>query len=167
MGSGKSTVGSRVAARIGHRFVDLDDVIEERAGKAIQAIFEEDGEPAFRSLEGRVLRETGGRDDLVVAVGGGALARRANLEWALKHGTVVYLQVSAGELFRRLRDEAAHRPLLQDGAGAVLPDEQMARRIATMLDRREPFYRQAHVVLETDGMDVEETVDAVLSRIPS
>lgn len=165
MGSGKSTVGPRVAEKLGYRFVDLDEVIEARAGKSIPAIFQKEGEARFRSMEAAVLRETDDQEDLVVALGGGALAREENLHWALQHGAVVYLRVSPQELLRRLKADAVERPLLQDETGTRLPDARLQSRIATLLAQREPFYRRAHVVVETDGQAVDETVAALLDAV--
>ena len=165
MGSGKSTLGPIVANVLGYRFLDLDAAIEARAGKPIPHLFEEDGEAAFRALEAEALRATAQHDGVVIALGGGALAVPENLAWALAHGTVVYLHVPAAVLVRRLRRGRAERPLLYDDAGQRLAPEALKARVEALLDRREPFYQQAHVVVEMGKKGVGHTVDAVVRAL--
>ena len=164
MASGKSTVGPRVAERLGIDFCDLDDWVEAQAGRPISAIFEAEGEPAFRRLEAEALRATVQRDDVVVALGGGALVDVENLAFAKKHGTVVYLQVPAEELIRRLSSEADTRPLLQDEEGVPLPDRALRARIESMLVRRRRFYEQAHVTVDA-AQPVDDVVAAMVRRV--
>lgn len=165
MGSGKSTVGPRVARALGWRFQDLDALIEARAGQPIPRLFETEGEAAFRRLEAEALRATGDEERLVVAVGGGALVGAAAMRWARRRGTVVYLRVPAGELARRLRAEAEGRPLLLGPDGQALPAAALRARIGDLLEKREAAYRRAHVVVEAGGQTVEETTDAVLKTV--
>ncbi|WP_242006440.1 shikimate kinase [Rhodothermus marinus] len=165
MGCGKSTIGPLLARRLGYTFLDLDALIVRQAGRSIPEIFAEGGEAAFRTLERDALRRTAALDAYVIATGGGALVSDDNLAWALRNGRVVYLQVSADELARRLAPEAAGRPLLQDRHRRPLQGAALRRRIAAMLARREPWYRRAHHVVATDGLSVEETVEAVLHAL--
>lgn len=161
MGSGKSTVGPRLAARLGRPFVDLDAAVATRAGRPVAAVFAEAGEAAFRALEATCLRATAEVADAVVALGGGALATEDNLTWALAHGTVVYLRVPADVLARRLARTAGNRPLLQGEDGQALRGEALAARVSALLAAREHFYGRAHVVIDTAGQSVAETVAAV------
>lgn len=165
MGSGKSTVGPILANVLGYAFADLDEAIEARAGRSVPEIFAEEGEAAFRALEAAALRETASRDHLVVALGGGALTNKANLHWALTHGIVVYLQVSLDALVRRLLRARVERPLLLDDAGALLSEVALREKISAMLARREPFYRQAQVIVAVDNQRVGITVDEVMKAI--
>lgn len=164
MASGKSTVGPRVAERLGLGFLDLDDAIEAQAGQSIPDIFEAGGESAFRAREAEALRATAQHDDLVVALGGGALIDEDNLAFARAQGTVVYLRVPVEELVRRLEDQATERPLLQDETGTPLSVEAMRARIASMLDARRRFYEQAHATVDA-ARPVEEVVAAVAQRV--
>lgn len=161
MGSGKSTVGPLLAERSGYAFLDLDDAVAERAGRSVAAVFAESGEAAFRTFEAAALRTTGTLARTVVALGGGAVAADANLDWTLEHGTLVYLRLPADELARRLATAAADRPLLQDPGGGPLAESALTERIATLLAGREPFYERAHVIVDAAGQTVEETVEAV------
>ena len=147
MASGKSTVGPRLAEALGYVFLDLDEVIEERVGMSIPALFERRGEATFRQVEAAMLRATTERERIVVALGGGALTREDNLRWALRHGTVVYLRVPVEVLADRLQASGTGRPLLLDEQGAPLDEDALRTRIRTMLDRRDPYYRQADVVV--------------------
>ncbi len=165
MGCGKSTIGPLLARRLGYTSLDLDAQIEQQAGRSIPEIFAEGGEAAFRALEREALRQTATLEACVIATGGGALVSVDNLSWALRNGRVVYLQVSVDELVRRLAPEAAGRPLLQDRHRRPLQGAALRRRIAAMLAYREPWYLQAHHVVTTDGLSVEETVEVVLHAL--
>lgn len=164
MGSGKSTVGPELARTLGYEFLDLDQEIEQRAGKPIPVIFSTEGEAAFRKLEADMLREVAQRKHTVVALGGGALTFEENLHVALSSGLVVYLKVPTEHLVRRLRGRTG-RPLIMGSEGSTLSDEALRQRVDMMIGVREPFYSQAHVTIETGGMDFGETVDAVLRAV--
>lgn len=161
MGSGKSTLGPILANVLGYGFEDLDALIEARAGKPPAMVFAEEGEAAFRKVEAALLRESGGRERIVMALGGGALASEANLRWALEHGRVVYLRVGAERLAERLWWSPNERPLLLGDDGQALSEPALQARVATMLQRREPFYRRAHVTVDVGELGVGETVDAI------
>ena len=111
MGTGKSAVGREVARRLGRQFVDMDDVIEARAGKPIPRIFAEDGEPAFRQMEASLCEELSAQRGLVIATGGGALVNLANRAMMMKSGTVVCLSCDPDEILRRVGGND-YRPLL-------------------------------------------------------
>ena len=151
MGSGKSTIGPMVARRLGWDFSDLDDRIEAKIGTSIATFFTREGEHAFRSLESETLEESALLKDIVIAVGGGALCSEHNLEWALSHGTVVYLEVSTPYLVGRLRKEQMKRPMLLDADGNALAEEAVTERITSLLSTRIPFYTRAHLTVNTDN----------------
>ena len=111
MGSGKTTVGRLVAARLGYRFLDLDVLITENAGKSIREIFDEDGEDAFRRIESDALYSVREMNRLVIATGGGAPIRQENQEFFENLAATFYLEVSFKEFLDRTgRDHG--RPLL-------------------------------------------------------
>ncbi|MFB6249005.1 MAG: shikimate kinase [Salinibacter sp.] len=160
MASGKTSVGPRVAARLGLTFIDLDRLVRAHDGRSIPTIFAEDGEAAFRDLERTALRTTADPDDLVVALGGGALASESNRAFAKKHGRIVYLEVGPETVLKRVGDEADQRPLLQDEEGAPLPHDRMRERIEALLADREAAYTDAHATVDA-SRPLDDVVAAV------
>ena len=149
MGSGKSTLGPPLARALKLRFQDLDTIIEQSAACSIEEIFAGSGEAHFRMLETTALRAT--PPGTVCALGGGALAREQNLQWALSHGIVLYLKVPVPVLQQRLASDARARPLLRDASGQVLAPAAMCAKIAALLGERTPFYERAHITLPASG----------------
>jgi shikimate kinase len=138
-GSGKTTVGRRLADRLWQPFIDVDDLIVAKAGKNIRDIFTEVGEPGFRDLEAVALTEALAREEHVIALGGGALVREPN-QALVKSGShkIVYLRCEPAELHRRIHADpatASSRPSLTKLAGSIEEIEQL-------LAAREPIYRQ-------------------------
>ena len=155
MGSGKSSVG-RLAAQLLHfTFLDTDQVIEARAGKSIREIFEQDGEPAFRELERRIVEELTRRTKTVIATGGGLPAYEANLASLKTHALVVCLWASAETLHERVCAHS-HRPLLNE------PDP--LGRIRQLLAAREAYYRQADVLVSTELRPLREVAAQVIHQ---
>jgi shikimate kinase len=140
MGTGKSSVGRLAAAQLHFELVDTDALIEARSGKPIARIFAEDGEASFRAHEQAVVSELAQRTGLVVATGGGLAAHLENLASLKRHAFVVCLWASPEMIWERVRRQS-HRPLLQT------PDPQA--RIRQLLAEREPFYRQADLLVNT------------------
>ena len=153
MGSGKTTVGKVLADFFGCPFMDLDDLIVKKAGKSIPEIFAEDGEPAFRQLEGRLLRQTVEKyteNTVVLALGGGAVTAPASAALLREKTVCIYLRASLETLLQRLEGETAGRPLA---------DASLADRLAA----REPLYEQtAHVIIDTDGLSPDEVADEII-----
>lgn len=164
MASGKSTVGPKVAARLGCTFLDLDRLIAVHEGRSIPRVFAEDGEERFRELETAALHETADRENLVVALGGGALVDDDNRAFAKEHGRVVYLEVDPDTVLDRVGTEADQRPLLQDEDGTPLPRQQMRERIERMLGERESAYTDAHASVDATA-SVSTVVDTVTDTI--
>ncbi len=155
MGAGKSSVGHAVADRLRFDFLDTDELIESQAGKSIAELFAEAGEPAFRERERQVVQQLSQRTRTVIATGGGLPASAQNLADLRAHSLVVYLWASPEMLWERVRFQA-HRPLLHD------PDP--LARIRTLLTARDPFYRQADVLVNTERRAVIEVAQHVISQ---
>ena len=153
MGTGKSTVGPRVAERAGVPFVDLDAAVTARAGKAVPEIFATEGESGFRQREAdelaRVLDEGGAR---VVALGGGTLLDTGRRRAALARARVVTLTARADTIAERTAGPG--RPLLE---AADRP-----ARIRELLEARAGAYAEAHAQIATDGVTVDAVAEAVL-----
>ncbi len=155
MGTGKSTVGRQVARELSFEFVDTDNLIEEHAGVSIAEIFDRSGEAVFRKMERDVVAQLVHRDDTVIAAGGGLVVDPANLESLKTHALVVCLWASPEAIWQRCRTQT-HRPLLHD------PDPQA--RIRELLDRREPHYRQADIIVSTEIRPQREVVQQVVHQ---
>ncbi|GGN83071.1 shikimate kinase [Actinoplanes lobatus] len=155
MGAGKSTIGEAVAAELGVAFADTDAIIEDRAGKPIPDIFVEDGEPAFRDLERRIVAEALATFDGVLALGGGAILDEDTRKLLAGH-TVVYLSVELADAIKRV-GLGAGRPLLAINPRATLRH---------LLDQRRPLYLEvATHAVATDGREEAETIAEVLTLL--
>ena len=155
MGTGKSCVGRVVADVLHFTFLDTDRVIEARAGKKISDIFAQDGEPAFRQWERQIVQELASRQKTVIATGGGLPADPANLASLKTHALVVCLWASPETIWEHVRGHN-HRPLLQEA-------DPLAK-IRQLLAAREPCYRQADVLVNTDMRSVREVAQHVLHQ---
>jgi shikimate kinase len=148
-GSGKSTVGPELAARLGVPFVELDAEVQRAAGRTVAEIFQQDGEARFRELEAAALSEAATRDPSVVSCGGGVVLEPANRVTLRATGEVVFLSVPLEVLAARV-EPAAERPLIR-----------AAGDLERLFSEREPLYREfaAHVV---DGSGPPEDVAAAI-----
>lgn len=155
MGTGKSSVGRLVADQLRFTFLDTDDVLVSRAGKPITDIFAQEGEAAFREKECALVQELAHRTRTVISTGGGLPVNPANLASLKTHALVMCLWASAEKIFERVRGQS-HRPLLND------PDA--LGRIRTLLAAREPFYRQADVLVNTEARSLREVAHQVIHQ---
>lgn len=156
MGTGKTTIGKRLARDLGREFVDTDALVEKRAGKSVRDVFVEDGESAFRDIEAEVVADVVGRDEpSVIAAAGGAVLRATNREHIKGCETVVWLDAPTSLLVKRTSNRAGrgHRPLI---------DVDPASRLDALRLEREQVYRDT----STDRVDVEGLgIDEVVRRI--
>jgi len=152
MGTGKTSVGRLVAERLGRPFVDMDALVEVRAGKPITRIFAEEGEPHFRAIEAALCRELSERSGLVIATGGGALIDPENRAVMAERGILVCLRADAEAVLSRV-GSSTDRPLLQSA------DPQAA--IARLLASREEAYAAIPWQVNTTGRSLEEIAEAV------
>lgn len=141
MGAGKSTTGKALADQLGYKFFDTDVLIEQLAQKPINDIFSESGEETFRELETQVLSELSSYRKLVVATGGGIVLRKMNWSY-LRHGLVVWLDLSAQDLWERLKDDNS-RPLLKT--------DNPLQTLEQKLEERHELYNQADVHVSIPG----------------
>ena len=153
MGSGKTTLGPLVAARLGWNFLDVDDVIEAEAGVTIAEIFARHGEAAFRERERATIARLAAGDSLVLALGGGAIEYAATRTLLLTApGTLlVHLEVELATTLKRCQGTEQTRPILADHAN-----------LESRYQRRLPLYRTAHVSIPVDALTPEEAVEAIL-----
>lgn len=139
-GSGKTTLGKKLAIEQGVSFADLDAIIELKEGRTIREIFKENGESHFRDLEAAALRELAATTEaIVVATGGGTPCFRDNMNVMNTSGVTIYLDVPVEELLRRLEaDKSDDRPLLAEA-------QNRSERLKELLSRRLKDYRKAKV----------------------
>jgi shikimate kinase len=156
MGSGKTTAGRIAAMNKGFAYIDLDAVIEIKAGKSISEIFRDYGQEQFRIMETEALHEMAGRTNTIVAVGGGCPCVNDNMEWMMEHGMVIYLKAHHGILFHRLMYAKKDRPLI-----ASLTDVQLMEYIVNQLQVREHYYSRTDHTIETAS----ETAEVLSQRI--
>lgn len=152
MGTGKSTVGHTLASMLNLRFVDTDALIEQRAGKKIVEIFASEGEAQFREYEKQIVQELEAMEGCVISTGGGLVVNPANMESLKKHALVVCLWASPEAIFARVGHQT-HRPLLRG--------EKPLEKIKELLAQREPFYRQADVLLNCEQRSAREVAQHV------
>ncbi len=153
MGTGKSTVGRKLAARLGMKFLDMDTLIEERTGKPIPRIFEEDGEPHFRDLERSLVRELSGQDGLVIACGGGVVINPDNIRDYGRTGLVVCLTATPDVIFERT-SRARNRPLLEE--------KDRMKRILDLLEKRRSLYASIPHQVDTTTASASEVVETII-----
>lgn len=158
MGAGKTTIGKKLAQKLGIAFYDTDELIEQEQGVTVAKIFEQHGEPYFRDLETEIVKKLSESEKpMVLSVGGGLPVRRENHEYLKKIGTVVYLKVSVEELVRRLSGDSK-RPLLKG-------TEELSEKITRMLKVRGPLYLEAcDYYIETDGKGIFELVTELINH---
>lgn len=159
MGCGKSSLGRKVARRLGVRFVDTDTVIEEREGASISDIFQYEGEEYFRRLERSVIDGVANDTaDVVVSTGGGLPVWEDNMEMMNRIGTTVYIRRSAEQIASRLSPYGRRkRPKLRG-----LSDGEIIDFMTRNMAEREPYYAKALHVLDTDGVSDGELADRIV-----
>lgn len=150
MGSGKTTIGKKLANYLKYEFIDLDKLIESKAGMSIVNYFEMHGEAAFRELEREILQKTEFPEHVIIATGGGAPCFGDNMEWMNKNGLVAYLSLSPKALASRLEHSKTDRPLIRHLKGDELVDF-----ISNKLQDREVFYNQAKYVVSASDLTAE------------
>lgn len=151
-GSGKSSVGRELARRLGWSFIDLDEAIVEREGRAIARIFAESGEERFRQLEAAATAELRDRDRLVLAPGGGWITKPAAVALIRPPALMAYLRVTPAVAAERIQASSALRPLL---AGV-----DRLGRMEALLAERERLYQTADLTV-----DAELIVDEVVTEL--
>jgi shikimate kinase len=162
MGVGKSSIGRRLALRLGRPFLDTDKMVEDDAGRTVAEVFASEGEAAFRDREARAVRRALESDPwAVIAFGGGAVLDPITRGLARQLALVVWLQAPARELARRVsasmrRPGGTARPLLTSGGSPEQVLDELARQ------REEAYKASAHVLVDTVGRSPGQAATAVL-----
>lgn len=158
MGTGKSAAGKLLARRLRWSFLDLDRMIEEKAGRSVPEIFHRDGEAGFRKRERRAVKSLSRRRSTVIATGGGVMLDDENVRTLKKLGRVICLSARPEMVLQRTAASLASRPMLR-GADPLA-------RIEELLSLREPFYAKADATIDTSSRSIEEVVQEILAFLP-
>jgi shikimate kinase len=151
MGCGKTTLGRKLAARLGYEFLDLDHILEAQVGMSIAEYFSSFGEGSFRELESQVLKTTVYPEHAIISTGGGLPCYFDNIEWMNAHGKTVYIKLSPKTLADRLENEKHKRPVL-NGRN----EKELVAFIEEKLAERDKFYYQAAVIADGIGLTAEK-----------
>ena len=160
MGSGKTTIGQRLARKLGLEFLDSDHELEAQTGASVSLIFDVEGEKGFRDRETRMLEELTRRKGVLLATGGGAVLRKENRSLLGSSGTVIYLRTSVAQQLQRLRRDRS-RPLLQTS--------DRKEKLTRLAEERNPLYEElADIVFPAQNRALDqvarELADVVLSH---
>lgn len=154
MGTGKTTMGKRLAKRLGYYFIDMDSQIEIEQKSKISEIFTEHGEPYFRKLETQLLHHLLSVKNTIISTGGGVVGNSENMIVMKQIGKVIYLDTPIEEILERLK-RTKNRPLLN----AENPDE----KAVLLLEQRAPLYKQADKIIETQGLNPHQITSQIIS----
>jgi shikimate kinase len=152
MGTGKTVVGKLLAKRLKRRFIDVDQLIEQREGRAIADIFKASGERHFRKIERQTIAEVIQLPNVIIATGGGAVLDAANMRALKRCGPVICLSASVAAIAQRIQ-HTHHRPLVEG--------TDRRQRVAQLLRARRPLYAQADCTIDTSkqsAMDVTQQI---------
>jgi len=153
MGTGKSTVGWRLAQKLHMEFIDMDKEIERITGLTVSDLFRRYGEVRFRSEERVLAAKLAKRENMVIATGGGVVLQEDNIDSLGGSGTIVRLEATPEEILTRVNRKKGSRPLLKRDINA--------EDIADILNKREPLYACAEYRISTSGKDVEQVVNEI------
>jgi Shikimate kinase len=157
MGTGKSSVGMRLAQKMKREFIDMDREIELVAGMSISEIFKRFGEVRFRSEESIMAKKVGKRGDSVIATGGGAVLLNENIDALRENGILICLDASPADIYSRVSRKKGTRPLLKKNV--TIED------IEILLQEREPFYASADLRVNTSGKDLDTIIKEIFESI--
>ncbi len=158
MGSGKSTIGSMLAKKLGRDFRDSDHFIENRTGVDISRIFDIEGETGFRDRESNALKELLSQNNQVVATGGGSVLREENQALLRSRGYIIFMDTTVNQQMHRLRRDKK-RPLLQT--------ENPRKRLEAMFNERRPIYLDlADLAVKTDRKQARRLASEIITQLP-
>lgn len=156
MGSGKTTIGKKLATRLGFLFIDLDGFIENKYRITIPELFNKYDEDAFRLVEHQSLQETFSFSNAVISTGGGTPCFYNNMELINQYGISVYIKMHKKSLYDRLINSKKKRPLLTDKS-----PEQIMNFIHNQLAERESFYKQSKLIIKGESIDIDKLVELI------
>ena len=159
MGCGKTTIGKKLAKKLGYTFLDLDFEIEKQEQSTIAKIFELNGEEYFRNLEHQFLTSFNPKNNIVISCGGGTPCFFNNMEMMNHIGYTVYIQMKPEALYSRLKDALTTRPLLQNKT-----EIELKKYIHDKLSEREPYYLNAQLITNGLSININQLADTFMKR---
>ncbi|MBY8982250.1 MAG: shikimate kinase [Candidatus Lokiarchaeota archaeon] len=161
MASGKTTIGENLVKELGEdfRFIEMDMMIVEKAGKSIPEIFSDDGEIRFREYEIAVCKEISSYQKVVISCGGGVVLNKINIDYLKRNCYIVLLEASVDTIFQRaMKDGKETRP--------VIDKEDPKKEIEKVLNFRAPFYKAAaEITIDTSNRQIDEIINLILNEI--
>ena len=158
MGTGKTVVGKALAQRLSREFIELDSLVELKAGKTIPQIFLQEGEIAFRELEIKVTKEIALRSNTVIACGGGVVLNKINIDRLRQKCAVILLTASPDVILKRTSTDKNERPLLMAS--------DKARKIGELIRFRQPLYeRAAEIKVDTSKININTVTEQIISNL--
>jgi len=158
MGTGKTAVGQRLAKKLERSFIETDTLIEQKAGKAIPDIFQQDGEISFREMEIGVIKDIARRENVVIACGGGVVLNKINIDRLRENGIIIYLTASPEVILKRVSSGGNQRPLLDV--------DNPALTIRELMEFREPFYqRAADITVDTSKLEINAVAEEIIIKL--
>ncbi len=156
MGTGKSSTGKVLGRKLSRPVIDVDHMIERRENRTIEAIFETDGEAAFRRLEKKAIAEAAAHDGVIITTGGGAVLDPENLRALRANGLILTLTATPETIYRRVKD-TKRRPLLKHA--------DVLGEIGRLLEARKTLYDDADYRFETDGRSPSQVARMILDKL--
>lgn len=161
-GSGKSSMGKRLARRLGIRFVDTDKWVEQNEGASVADIFHYGGEEYFRMAERKCVESLASEgENMVVATGGGLPTWSDNMEWLNQNGMTIYLQRSAEQILSRMSAYGRERRPMFRGKS----DEELLDFMRAQMAQREVYYSQAHIAVECTPLSDDDAVEVIIKEL--
>ncbi len=158
MGTGKTAVGQVLSEEMRREFIELDWLIEKKAGKSIPEIFKDGGEIAFRELEIEAAKQVAAKTNVIIACGGGIILNKINIDRLKVNGITVCLTALPDVILERVSVEQGQRPLLEV--------EDQLKTIKEMLEYRKPYYeRSADITIDTSEMSISEVVQEIVDKL--
>jgi len=154
MGTGKTTIATQLAHRLGMKYVSTDDLIEKKEKRTINEIFTKSGEGYFRDVESSVIRDISCMDNQVIDAGGGAVIRDENMAYFKSNGVVICLSADEETVMERTK-KYKHRPLLNV--------EDPKRKIRDLMAKRAPFYAKADHAFDTGTLTARQVVEEIVA----
>lgn len=155
MGSGKTTIGKALASILNMKFIDTDELIENQQGITIKDIFADFGELRFRTIETEIIKSLELIDGHVISVGGGAVMKEENFKALKDIGLIIFLDAPIDKIIKNL--VGSFRPLV----GNTIDRDKMSE----LLKSRYSTYRKADIIVNTDKLNIQETIEAILKSL--